>query len=282
MKVADEDPSPQDRRWQWNEGVPLRWLLVDESAMGEPDAAIAACADIAGLFFDSPPTVRATTFLGCMPCLPLRRALDALAKGAGNPGGALHRRSIDATLYSVDRNGVVNRVIDSQLRASVTGVRPSVLSAGLVDVTLDSAISEPMPSSARQIWDLWHAGGPTEPGLWAGYGRELRHLWSGAALAHRRADAPDQPAGRTYQLDGRHVTDVEGFYCAIGEAINGPGGYFGWNGDALHDCARGGWGAELPFRLVWHHAEVARAHLTAKFDQILQWLAEDQIEVELR
>ncbi|MEV0807962.1 barstar family protein [Micromonospora sp. NPDC050200] len=104
---------------------------------------------------------------------------------------------------------------------------------------------------------------------------------------------PDKPTGSIYHLDGRNVTDIEGFYCAIGEAINGPGGYFGWNGDALHDCVTGGWGTEWPFRLVWHDAGVARTHLTAAagsgksashtgFDQILQWFAEDQIEVELR
>ncbi|AGZ45356.1 barstar family protein [Actinoplanes friuliensis] len=258
--------------------------------MGGPDAAIAVCADIDGLFTDSPLSVRETTLLGCLPHPPLSRALDALAKGAGNPGGALHRRAIDAFLYSVDRNGVADRLVDSQLRASVTGVRPSVLAAGLVDVTLDSAISETMPSSARTIWDLWHAGGPTESGLWAGCDRELRHHWLGAALAHHRADVRDKPAGRTYELDGRHITDVEGFYCAIGEAVNGPGGYFGWNGAALHACVTGRWGAEWPFRLIWRDAEVARTHLVAgagpggpaTFDEILQWLAEDQIEVELR
>ena len=49
------------------------------------------------------------------------------------------------------------------------------------------------------------------------------------------------------------MTDVEGFYCAIGEAINGPGGYFGVNADDLHDCVvMGRAGAANPFRLVWH------------------------------
>ncbi|MFD0592855.1 barstar family protein [Catellatospora coxensis] len=68
---------------------------------------------------------------------------------------------------------------------------------------------------------------------------------AGAALAHHGFGLPDRPAGRTYHLDGRFVTDVEGFYCAIGEAVNGPGGYFGWNLDALVDCLRGRWGPKL-------------------------------------
>ena len=152
----------------------------------------------------------------------------------------MRRRSIDAAIYSVDRHGAVTRVTGAHLRASVTGVRPSAIGPDLVDVALDGRVSTPMPVAARQIWELWHVGRPAQPGLWAGYGRELRHLWSAAALAHHRADAPDKPAGSTYQLDGRDITDVEGFYCAIGEAVNGPGGYFGWNGDALHDCVTEG------------------------------------------
>src|SRR5258705_25593 len=79
--------------------------------------------------------------------------------------------------------------------------------------------------------------------LWAGYDRTLRHEWAGVALAHPRFDNPDQPAGTVFGLDGRFVTDVEGFYCAIGEAINGPGGYFGWNLVALDDCLGWKWGA---------------------------------------
>ena len=254
----------------------LRWLLIDEADSGE---TVAACAEIDGLFIDAPPSARETTLLGCRPHPPLTRALDALAKGAGNPGGALHRRAIDGFVFSLDRDGAASPVMDVQLRASVTGVRPSVLSADLVDVTLDDTVTEPMPSSARPIWDLWYAGGPAEAGLWAGHSPQLRHLWSRAALAHRRTGAPDQPAGRTYVLDGRHVTDVEGFYCAIGEAINGPGGYFGLNGDALHDCLRGGYGARTPFRLVWPDAEVARTQIG---DDVFRWLAEDRVEVEER
>lgn len=77
-----------------------------------------------------------------------------------------------------------------------------------------------------------------------------------------RAGATDRPPGTTYDLDGRYVTDVEGFYCALGEAVDGPGGYFGWNLDALDDCLRG-----TPFTLVWHDSAVARAHLVDGYDR---------------
>jgi RNAse (barnase) inhibitor barstar len=112
------------------------------------------------------------------------------------------------------------------------------------------------------------------------------------ALIHR-TDAPDRPAGATYDLDGQFVTDIEGFYCALGEAINGPGGYFGWNLDALDECLRGAYGAWPPFRLVWHDSAVAREHLVPGYDEhrlapaipleyLLDMFEEHQIEVDLR
>jgi RNAse (barnase) inhibitor barstar len=180
------------------------------------------------------------------------------------------------------------------LQGSVAGARPSAFGDGLLDVSFDARIPDPMPLGAKQIWKSWCASGrPAGPGLWAAYDRKLRHEWAGAALCHHRSGTADRPPGMTYHLDGRDVTDIEGFYCAIGEAVNGPGGYFGWNADALHDCVTGGWGATRPFRLVWHDSAVARAYLVPGYDRVrwqpaitmdrlLGWLAEDGVDVELR
>jgi RNAse (barnase) inhibitor barstar len=290
--VTAEQVNAADVRWRWDEAVPLRWLLFDEFTMGEPDTAVAVCADIDGLFVGtqaasavsgpSGDAVAPARLVGCRPEQRLRAALDALARGAGAPGGAVWRGRVSASVYSVAEDGTAVRTVGNYLHASVTAVNPSPLGEGLLDVTFDAPVTDPMPFGASRIWELWRAGRPAESGLWASYDSALRHHWSGAALAHHRSGAPDKPAGTTYYLDGRNVTDHAGFYCAIGEAINGPGGYFGWNGDALHDCVGGGWGAAWPFRLIWEDAAVARTHLATAFDQVLQWLSEDGIEVELQ
>lgn len=271
----------------------IRWLLVDEFTTGEPDIPVAACTEIDGLFADTSgsrvgypaasPAGSQARLIGCRPEQPLRAALDALARGVGAPGGALWRRRVSASVYSVAEDGIAVRVPGlCGLHASVTTARPSRLGEGLLDISFDAPVSCPMPTGASQIWNLWRAGRPSVPGLWTGYDSVLRHEWSRAGLAHHLPGAADRPVGTTYHLDGRSVTDLAGFYCAIGEAVNGPGGYFGWNGDALHDCVTGGWGAARPFRLVWHDAAVAREHLGATLDQVLRWLTQDGVETELR
>jgi RNAse (barnase) inhibitor barstar len=95
-----------------------------------------------------------------------------------------------------------------------------------------------------------------------------------------------------HHLRGAGITDRASCYAALGEAVNGPGGYYGGNLDALADCLRGGFGAEPPFTLVWHEAAVARQLLTGRveiagrglsyFEALVHTLREGGVTVLLR
>ena len=75
------------------------------------------------------------------------------------------------------------------------------------------------------------------------------------------------PAGQdgpaVFRMDGRRIKSVEDFYREVGRAVNGPGGYFGKNLDALADCLRGGFGTpeDRPFEFEWTHSGASRRHL---------------------
>ncbi|KAA0081786.1 ribonuclease inhibitor [Mycolicibacterium sp. P9-64] len=71
----------------------------------------------------------------------------------------------------------------------------------------------------------------------------------------------DEPV--TFRVDGRKIKSVNDFYREIGRSVNGPGGYFGKNLDALADCLRGGFGTpeDRPFEFEWEHSDSARRHL---------------------
>jgi hypothetical protein len=252
--------------------------------VGRGDKPYGSCRDVTGVFRElaAPPVPKVRLF-GCQPAAPLSAVL-----GAASQQG----RRIRAEVYAVAADGSAFRVIDAVVDGTITASEPSRLGAGLFDVTVDSLPREPLPTGVLGVLERWHTGRPAGKNSWAGYDRELRHRWAGMALIHR-TDAPDRPAGTTYDLDGQFVTDIEGFYCALGEAINGPGGYFGWNLDALDECLRGAYGAWPPFRLVWHDSAVAREHLVPGYDEhrlapaipleyLLDMFEEHQIEVDLR
>ncbi|MDX3852794.1 barstar family protein [Streptomyces sp. AK02-01A] len=67
----------------------------------------------------------------------------------------------------------------------------------------------------------------------------------------------------TYVIDGAEVTDLDRFWQVIGAAVNGPGGYFGRNLDALADCLHGGYGTpdDGDFVIEWRRHELSRRSL---------------------
>ncbi|MEV4517837.1 hypothetical protein AB0K00_53865 [Dactylosporangium sp. NPDC049525] len=242
---------------------------TEGTAAGECRAVTGLFRERAGIWPPGPPL----TLLGCRPGL------------TGSFEAELAHVRVDGTAHTT---GWGRRVF-----GSVTGTRPSALGGDLVDVTLDARIPEPLAANERPLWDMWRAGGPAEPNLWADLDRSGRRLWVHAAAVHRRP-APDKPAGTVYHLDGRHVTDDDGFYCAIGEAVNGPGGWFGGDLFWLHENAATGDGGATPgFRLIWHDSEVARSHLVpgydratwlpaVTFDGLVAFLTAEGVQVELR
>ncbi|MFE0425473.1 barstar family protein [Streptomyces sp. NPDC058953] len=67
----------------------------------------------------------------------------------------------------------------------------------------------------------------------------------------------------TYVIDGAAVRGLADFWRVIGEAVNGPGGYFGRNFDAFADCLSGGMGTPDDGDVVfeWRDHELSQAAL---------------------
>jgi hypothetical protein len=205
-----------------------------------------ACAGVAAPDPEEPPI----RLIGCAPSGLLRTALAVGDEELGH-----------AKILRLDEDG---RVLQYAVEGEVTAWIPSSLGRGLVDLTLEPWSQRP-PSAARDVWARWNSGRPSRPNLWAECGIEGRRFWLGTARDHavRHRSAPHTVAGRTFHLDGRHITDEPGFYCALGEAVHGPGGYFGQDADSLIDCLCGSRGTlpDPPPTLVWHDTRTARACL---------------------
>jgi len=243
---------------------------------GAANSPWGTCMDLAHIRLDSlEPLEPSLRLLGCSPSGVLRAALDAGEEDLGH-----------AKVLRLDAHG---RTVQPAVEGELTAWIPSARGRGLIDLTLEPWSERP-PTAAPEVWDLWWDGRPAEPNLWAQCGAAGREFWLRTALTNHTYGEPDRPPGATYHLDGRHITDERGFFCAIGEAVNGPGGYFGWGLDALNDCLRGRWGAEAPFTLVWHDANIARTCLgvtphtgrrPVTFEELLAFFAEKRIDVRL-
>ncbi|CCK25718.1 hypothetical protein BN159_1339 [Streptomyces davaonensis JCM 4913] len=180
----------------------------------------------------------------------------ALAKGT--------RRALDleqAALEIRDHQG--EQLTERLLWTRVSAWRPSPHDTDLIDLELDGAFWTPVPEHARPIWEQWFTGPPATKAAWADL--DTRRRWAWHDLVRERTayrTIADRPAGHAYELDGRHVTDEPGLYLALGEAVNGPGGYFGGCLAAIDDCLGGTFGYTAPATLLWHDAATAREHLS--------------------
>ncbi|WP_411149749.1 barstar family protein [Streptomyces sp. A30] len=271
--VTIEAREPDDNPYDYPQCPPLSpgYRLLDAECQ-----PWGTCRDLARVReVEDEPLEPPLRLLGCAPRGALRTALDAGEEDLGQ-----------VKVLRIDSSGrPVQAAAEGELRAWI----PSARGAGLVDLTLD-LWSERPPLAAREVWELWEDGRPAEPNRWAGCGPEGRRFWLRTALDNHVHEAPDKPSDTVYDLDGRHITDAIGFFCAVGEAVNGTGGYFGWGLSAMDDCLRGRWGAAPPFTLVWHDAHIARACLGVTplpddrpptFDELLAFLTERGVEVRL-
>ncbi len=237
---------------------------------GEDGDLLGEVEEIVGLFDGPADRPRQVELIGCAPQGVLRTAITRIGTDRAVAG--------DAELAFLDGSG---ETIGTYFVNDVTveSVRPGG-APGLVDLTVLLSCGMALPGSDLP-WQLVRTGRLDRLGLWHDLDRTGRRAWLSVALTRQvSCTASDRPAGATYQLDGRYVTDEDAFYCAIGEAVNGPGGYFGWNLDALVDCLRGGFGAETPFTLDWSSFETARA--LPRLDTILGILADGEVTVVAR
>ncbi|MFI8261125.1 hypothetical protein [Streptomyces sp. NPDC085665] len=203
--------------------------------------------------------------------LPPERAERPLVLRGFAPGDELRRALMAGTRRSLDLGEAVLKVRDDRgapladllLWATVSAWRPSAHGADLIDLELEGKLSTPVPEQARPLWERRLAGPPKTPGTWGALDTRQRWAWldhvQGRAFLRARED---RPPGHPYELDGRHVTDVPGLYLALGEAVNGPGGYFGGCLGALDDCLGGTFGYTAPATLLWRDAVTARDRLS--------------------
>jgi hypothetical protein len=103
-------------------------------------------------------------------------------------------------------------------------------------------------------------------GTWIALSASGRQAWLARSSAHHfqvgHQAVVHRPSGTRLALDVSKVIDLSGFLCALGEAVNGPGGYFGLSLHALEDCLVGGFGMTPPWVLELSD----ESHLAAVLD----------------
>jgi hypothetical protein len=138
---------------------------------------------------------------------------------------------------------------------------------GLVNVGVSALVDWIPHRDAKNVWKAWAVAPPARKGIWTELPLGSREGWLEVVGLYRRAGISRKSNDVTeFLMDGSRIEDLTSFFCAIGEAVNGPGGYYGWNLPALIDCLNGGRGARAPFVLRWSEFDVARRSLVGEVE----------------
>lgn len=83
-------------------------------------------------------------------------------------------------------------------------------------------------------------------------------------------------------LDGAQMPTKSGFLCVLGEAVNGPGGYFGSNLYALADGISASFREGPPVKIVWRYFRVSQNSLDRAFvNSVIEVMSEFNVDVAI-
>ncbi len=153
-----------------------------------------------------------------------------------------HISDVDITYPFKDENNNLNLTIDGWLAASEKGFFE------IAERYLDYGISE--------------------LGTWKALPSDKVHGWLEAAVKFH--SNRNDVSGKTVSIDSDGLDSEYKFHCALGEAVNGPLGYFGRGLDGLSDCFCGDFGVRGNFTLNWrNHKEYKK-----RFPDYFFWIVD--------
>lgn len=107
------------------------------------------------------------------------------------------------------------------------------------------------------------------------------HVQGWLEAARRFRTKTEDIEHKIIKINSEGLDDKKKFYCALGEAVNGPLGYFGSNLDALDDCLKGDFGIKGDFTLNWLGHRSYKEKFPKYFDLILSVFSDNQININL-
>jgi RNAse (barnase) inhibitor barstar len=138
---------------------------------------------------------------------------------------------------------------------------------------------------AGEIWRTWARGAPQKRGEWRKLLRGWHPSWLHVvqtAWFHSGRTASRYGSEGPFIIDGSGFQSIESLHCEMGEAINGPGGYFGSNLDALADCLRSSAGVRS-FELIWDNCDLSEEALgEIEINSVVTLMREFKVSLTLR
>ncbi|MFN1216346.1 barstar family protein [Chryseobacterium kwangjuense] len=135
------------------------------------------------------------------------------------------------------------------------------------------------PPGYHKAWKMRLKNEITEKNIWKSFRKEELQGWLVYALHTTRIDGEKENI--SIHIDGNEFHNLDGFFCTLGEEVNGIGGYFGRGIYAFSDCMRGDFGVKSVSELTWKNHQRSKKLFKTKFDEILQVFSDHRVKIIL-
>jgi RNAse (barnase) inhibitor barstar len=240
------------------------YRLVDE---GSGDLMVVA-EEIEGFFVDDPESTDPVVMVDVRETGTVSRSADDAVLRIRDDVG----RSIGQYLVGRVRGGVLDAVTEDD-RSTVCAIFP----------IFHNRCEYPL---ARQVWKRWIAGPVLKNGEWLTLPSAFHESWLHVVQNRWFATGHDATLYGdrcSVELEGATMTTPAAFYCAIGEGVNGPGGYFGSNLDALADCLSNAIRDGARLTIHWGNFDQATASLGPAYTaSIIDVFREFKVPIDMK
>lgn len=123
-----------------------------------------------------------------------------------------------------------------------------------------------------RAWNDFYSKGVDRPRLWKELKPSERQGWLELAISFQNVKNSDSVEEAL--IDGKYIHHIDDFFCELGESINGYGGYFGRNFNALIDCIISPeFGGNNLKRIIWknHKRNIWKLKKNFKVIQDIFW-----------
>ncbi|AZA77597.1 hypothetical protein EG347_08750 [Chryseobacterium sp. G0186] len=187
--------------------------------------------------------------------------------------------AIEKSLKTYENNGFIY-ILDQQKKI-VSGTFISnikIIKSKRNNITLCGMVWC-QPKGYQKAWHMKVNNEIIEKDIWKTFKKNELQGWLVYALNSNECNIKKDNI--KIELDGNLFHNVDSFFCALGEEVNGPGGYFGRNLYALDDCLRGDFGVKSISEFTWINHRRSKKLFKTQFIEIINIFEKYDVKVLL-
>ena len=190
------------------------------------------------------------------------------------------KSEIENAIKLYDNNGFIHMLDKDKLTVTSTFISNiRIIKSEKNNITLNGNVWF-KPKGFHKVWKMFLNNEITEKNAWKKLDKDELQGWIVFAGCIRKPQIDRENI--KIQLDGNDFHNLDEFYCALGEEVNGIAGYFGRQLPALYDCLCGDFGVKSIAEITWHNHQRSKKLLKLNFDRIINLFKEFNINIILK